>query len=73
MRHGWMGRRIGKGMTRGKITPQERRVETIELQHKIIRCEKREEMKSSARIKVDASAEEVEGIDDDASNFTRSS
>ena len=29
--------------------------------------------KQSARIRVDASAEEVEGIDDDANSFTRSS
>ena len=32
-----------------------------------------EEKKASARIRVEASAEEVEGIDDDANNFTRSS
>ena len=35
--------------------------------------DRREEKKSFARIRVEASAEEVEGIDDDANNFTRSS
>ena len=68
-----MGRRIEKGMIRGMIMPQERWAKTVGLQREDIRCEQREEMKSSARIRVEASAEEVEGIEDGANNFTSSS
>ena len=36
MHRGWTDRRREKGMIQGMITPQERWVETIELQHNIL-------------------------------------
>ena len=71
MHRGWMGQKRVRGTIRGMITLQERWAEIIELQQN--GQLQKEENKSIVRMRVEASAEEVEGIEEDANNFTSSS